>query len=67
MVGRFSAITGPLIWGGIVYLLEGSGSRAYRAAIASLLVMIVAGAAVLRKVEEPGPAEAIDTPKIAPL
>jgi UMF1 family MFS transporter len=53
MVGRFSAITGPLIWGGIVYALEGYGALAYRAAIASLLVMVVAGAVVLAGVREP--------------
>jgi UMF1 family MFS transporter len=53
MVGRFSAISGPLIWGGIVYALEGYGAVAYRAAIASLLVMVVAGAAVLAGVTEP--------------
>jgi len=54
MVGRFSAITGPLVWGGIVYMLEGYGALAYRAAIASLLVMLLAGAAVLTGVREPG-------------
>ncbi len=54
MVGRFSAITGPLIWGAIVYLLEGrSGALAYRAAIGSLLAMLLAGAAVLTGVREP--------------
>ncbi len=63
MVGRFSAITGPLIWGAIVYLLEGTGALAYRAAIASLLLMLLAGAAVLARVEEP--MRAIDSEKTA--
>lgn len=67
MVGRFSAITGPLIWGGIVYLLEGNGTLAYRVAIGSLLVMLLAGAAVLREVKEPDPTRAIDTQKNTPL
>ncbi len=53
MVGRFSAITGPLLWGGVVYALEGTGTFAYRAAIAMLLGMLLAGAAVLRGVREP--------------
>lgn len=50
MVGRFAAITGPLVWGAVVYLLEGTGAFAYRAAIGSLLVMLLAGAWVLRRV-----------------
>jgi UMF1 family MFS transporter len=55
MIGRFSAITGPLVWGGVVYALEGTGALAYRAAIGSLLVMLLAGAGVLRRVHEPLP------------
>ena len=50
MVGRFAAITGPLIWGVVVYLLEDRGPIAYRAAVGSLLVMLLAGAWVLRRV-----------------
>ena len=53
MIGRFSAITGPLLWGAIVYLLEGTGALAYRVAVGSLLLMLLAGAAVLTRVEEP--------------
>jgi UMF1 family MFS transporter len=53
MIGRFSAITGPLVWGGVVYALEATGTLAYRAAIGSLLAMVLAGAAVLRRVREP--------------
>jgi len=49
---RFSAITGPLLWGAIVYLLEGTGALAYRAAVASLLAMLLAGAFVLAPLEE---------------
>ncbi len=50
MVGRFAAITGPLVWGIVVYLLEDRGTLAYRAAIASLLVMLLAGSWVLRRI-----------------
>jgi UMF1 family MFS transporter len=50
MVGRFAAITGPLVWGLVVYALEDTGTFAYRAAIGSLLVMLLAGAWVLRRV-----------------
>ncbi len=60
MVGRFAAITGPLLWGLVVYALEDSGALAYRAAIASLLVMVLAGAAVLAGVLEP------DRPRVDP-
>jgi MFS transporter, UMF1 family len=52
MVGRFAAITGPLVWGLVVYALEDTGTFAYRAAIGSLLVMLLAGAWVLRLVPE---------------
>jgi UMF1 family MFS transporter len=50
MVGRFAAITGPLVWGAVVYALEDTGALAYRAAIGALLVMLLAGAWVLRRV-----------------
>ena len=52
MVGRFAAITGPLVWGTVVYALEGTGALAYRAAIGALLAMLLAGAWVLRRVPE---------------
>jgi UMF1 family MFS transporter len=52
MIGRFAAITGPLVWGGIVYALEGTGAFAYRVAIGALLVMLLAGAWVLRRVPQ---------------
>ena len=48
----FSAITGPLLWGAIVYLLEGTGALAYSAAVASLLAMLLAGAFLLAPLEE---------------
>jgi UMF1 family MFS transporter len=60
MVGRFAAITGPLLWGTIVYVLEGTGALAYRAAIGSLLLMLALGAWVLRLVPDAG---RVDTSK----
>ncbi len=66
MVGRFSAITGPLIWGAIVYALEGTGALAYRAAIGSLLAVLTAGMVVLRRVPEPR-VRHVDTKKSASL
>jgi UMF1 family MFS transporter len=50
MVGRFAAITGPLVWGTVVYALEDAGTFAYRAAISALLGMLLAGAWVLRRI-----------------
>ena len=56
MVGRFSAIVGPLIWGGITYLaVERSGlplltGQAF--AILTLLAMIVVSAWILRRVDD---------------
>lgn len=50
MVGRFAAITGPLVWAAVVYTLEDLGTLAYRAAIGALLVMLLAGMWVLRRV-----------------
>jgi UMF1 family MFS transporter len=52
MIGRFAAITGPLVWGGIVYALEDAGGLAYRVAITALLAMVLAGAWVLRRVPD---------------
>jgi len=52
MVGRFAAITGPLLWGGIVYAFEDAGALAYRTAIGALLIMLLAGAGVLRRVPD---------------
>jgi len=62
MVGRFSAITGPLVWGGVIYALEGTGVLAYRAAIVSLLAMLLAGAWVLRGVPERSAGLVVSTP-----
>jgi len=47
--GRFGAVTGPLIWGGTILLLEPVwGAGAYRAAIITLMLMVIASLAVLR-------------------
>ena len=66
MVGRFSAITGPLLWGAIVWALTDTGALAYRVAIGSLLAMLFSGMIVLRRVSEtPGPR--VDTKKSASI
>jgi UMF1 family MFS transporter len=56
MVGRFSAIAGPLIWGGITWLsVERSGLpllRGQALAILALLAMILLSAWILRRVDD---------------
>ena len=75
MVGRFSAIVGPLIWGGITWLaVERSGLAILTGqalAIVALLAMIVLGAWILRRVDdaprrwEAGPAALTPPPYVA--
>ena len=53
LVGKFSAVVGPIIYGAIVASLVGSLDRgAYQVAIASLFVLLVVGVAILRGVPE---------------
>lgn len=53
LAGKFSAVTGPIIWGITLGLLEPSiGVDAYRVAILSQLVLMFAGIAVLRGVSD---------------
>jgi MFS transporter, UMF1 family len=53
--GRFGAVTGPLIWGGTILLLEPAwGAGAYRAAIFTLMSMVLAALAILRGLKAPG-------------
>ena len=53
MVGRFSAITGPLLWAAILFVaVERTGLPVLRGqalAIASLLAMTLIGFVILRK------------------
>jgi MFS transporter, UMF1 family len=54
LVGKLSAVVGPLVYGGIVFLLlEPLGQGAYRVAILSLLVLMLIGLWLLRDVPEP--------------
>lgn len=50
--GKFGFVMGPLVWGGIVWLLEPWGLVRYRVAIMSLFLFLVVSMAVLRKVPE---------------
>jgi MFS transporter, UMF1 family len=66
LAGKFSAVTGPIIWGITLALLEPRiGVDAYRLAILSQLVLMFAGIAVLRGVVEP-PAVEPDNARSAP-
>jgi MFS transporter, UMF1 family len=54
LVGKVSAVVGPLVYGGIVFLLlEPLGQGAYRVAILSLLALMLIGLWLLRHVPEP--------------
>ena len=52
MGGKFGFILGPLVWGSIVWAFRGLGILKYRIAILSLLIFIVGGLYLLRKVPE---------------
>jgi MFS transporter, UMF1 family len=53
LVGKFSAVVGPIAYGIIVAsLLPTLGTGAYQVAIASLLVLLLIGLAILRRVPE---------------
>ena len=54
LVGKLSAVAGPLLYGVIILLLEPRlGTAAYQVAILSLLVLMVAGFVVLLGVPQP--------------
>jgi UMF1 family MFS transporter len=58
LVGKLSAVVGPLMYGGIVLILQPQlGTLAYQIAILSLLVLMVIGVAILRGVPQPPPSE----------
>jgi UMF1 family MFS transporter len=53
LAGKFSAVTGPMIWGVTLAIFEPSiGVDAYRLAILAQLVLMFAGIAVLRGVPD---------------
>ena len=56
LVGKFSAVVGPIVYGAIVATLLDSLDRgAYQVAIASLFVLLLVGIAILRGVPEGEP------------
>jgi len=56
LVGKFSAVVGPIVYGAIVALLLGSLDRgAYQVAIGSLFVLLLVGIWILRGVPEGAP------------
>ncbi len=77
LAGKFSAVTGPIIWGITLAVFEpGMGVDAYRLAILAQLGLMFAGIAVLRGVPDPpvdalpaqpapGPAPVADRPQPA--
>ena len=52
MGGKFGFIIGPLVWGTIVWAFGGLGIIKYRIAISSLLLFLIGGLYLLRKVPE---------------
>jgi UMF1 family MFS transporter len=56
LVGKFSAVVGPILYGAIVAtLLDGLGRGAYQIAIASLFGLLIVGILILRGVPEGEP------------
>jgi UMF1 family MFS transporter len=67
LAGKFSAVTGPLLYGSIVSTLlnAGWGRDAYRVGIFSFLILMVIGVGLLRGVPDrrsEGPQPSADTP-----
>jgi UMF1 family MFS transporter len=61
LAGKFSAVTGPIIWGVTLGLFEPSiGKDAYRLAILAQLILMFAGIAVLRGVSDRPQAHTVD-------
>jgi MFS-type transporter involved in bile tolerance (Atg22 family) len=57
LAGKFSAVTGPVVYGVVVSTLldAGWGKGAYQAGILSFLVLMFVGVWILRTVPDPGP------------
>ena len=51
MSGRLSAVIGPLLWGLTIWALSETGETAYRVALATLAIFLIAGLFVLRGVK----------------
>jgi UMF1 family MFS transporter len=52
VVGEFSSIIGPLLWGFITLALDSAGDVKYRVAVASLLIPLIFGWFILRKAQD---------------
>jgi UMF1 family MFS transporter len=52
LAGKFSSIVGPMVWGAIVLALSAYEVTKYRVAVASLLVLLLAGFALLQGVSD---------------
>ena len=66
LAGKFSAVVGPFLYGTIVAsLLEPLGSRAYQVAILSLLVLMVIGFLIVRRIPDVG--ASVDDAAAVPL
>jgi len=52
LTGRLAAVVGPLIWGVIILLTESFGVVKYKLAVGSLMIMMIIGLAILRKVPD---------------
>jgi UMF1 family MFS transporter len=52
LTGRMAAVIGPLIWGLTVLVFGSLGAVKYRFAVGSVLVMMVTGLIILRKVPD---------------
>ncbi len=50
--GRMAAVAGPLIWGITVAVFDSFGPIRYRFAVGSILIMMIAGIIILRKVPD---------------
>jgi UMF1 family MFS transporter len=69
LAGKFSAVIGPIAYGSIVgLLLEPMGKVAYQMAILSLLVLMVIGFLIVRKVPDgtPHTAQELLHPSVEP-
>ena len=69
LAGKFSAVIGPIAYGSIVGLLLGPlGKVAYQIAILSLLVLMVIGFLIVRKVPDgtPHPVQELQHPSVEP-
>jgi UMF1 family MFS transporter len=52
LTGRMAAVIGPLIWGLTVIIFSSLGPVKYRFAVGSVLIMMITGLFILRKVPD---------------